>query len=41
MGTAVFLLVLRALALRAAGVKGGLFGAAFSVKEEFFFKEKL
>lgn len=38
MGTAVFLLVLDALALRAAGVKGGLFSAAFSVKEEVFFQ---
>ena len=41
MGTAVFLLALEALALRAERVKGGLFSAAFSVKGEVFFKEKL
>ena len=39
MGTAVFLLVLDALALRAAGVKGGFFSAAFGVKGEIVFNK--
>ena len=41
MGTAVFLLVLDALALRAARVKGGLFSAAFDVKGEVFLEKDI